>query len=249
MLGKKYLLILLIPSICWAIDSGPNSSYLADTKWGTEQFNILGAKLASVKQNYEDRVRNYNLYQTYGLNDYNSQYNYYSSMTGFHSDTFHDIYHAVYTTQVSQYVQNVKTSNKNGDISKPIQVTGGVISVLTGNANTLKLGDDSKIVTKTDIPNQYSEVKLEDKAVNIFVNYNQKNPISTTGAERAQAGLNKSLPLKFTESVTYGISSTTTRNTIVYDFGHHIGLYYDYIIGNSDIPSENIMRSGYSLKF
>lgn len=252
---KIIFLTSLIPTITNALDLSPNSSYLCDTKYQSVQFDPLGNKSSVIIQNYNDRMRNYNLYQTYGLNDLNSQYNYYNSMEGFHTDTFHDIYHAAYSNAFNPYIQNVETANKNDEVSKPIQVTGGAVEVLTGNANTLKLSQDTKIVTKTDIPNQYAETQIQSKSYNFFINYNLKNPsdritASTLGVERAQCGVTKNLPYDFTESITYGTSTSVMRNTIGYKVINNVGIFYDYTLGNNDgVQSNNTIRGGYGIKF
>lgn len=229
----------------------PNNTYLSNTQYGLDKFNILGNKTSSIQQNYEDRMRNYNLMQSYGLNDLNDQYTYYNSMSGFHSDTFRDIYHTAYFTALNPYTQNVKDSNKNGDISKPIQVTGGAVGVLTGNANTLNISDNTKLITKTDVQNQYAEARVDSKTYNFFINYNLKNPsdrttADTLGLERVQTGITKTLPYSFTESVTHGIITNITRNTIGYELITRVGIFYDYSFG---LIPESTIRSGYGIKF
>jgi hypothetical protein len=229
-----------------------NESYLKDTQYQAPQYDPLGNKSCTIIQNYNDRMRIYNLYQIYGLNDLNSQYNYYNSMEGFHSNTFREIYHAAYFNTLNPYIHNVQDANQKGEISDAVQVTGGTVEVLTGNANTLKLSENTKLTTKTDIPNQYGEMKLESKDYNFFINYNLKNPsdritAGELGVERLQTGFMKKLPYSFTESITYGASTGIFRNTVGYELITHVGVFYDYTVGNNN--NENVIRSGYGLKF
>jgi hypothetical protein len=251
----KYFPLLLLSLTCYAYDVTPNSTYLSNTKYGTDQFNPLGNKVDNIRQNFDDRMRNYTLNETYGLNGYYEELNYYNSMTGFQSSTFHEIYHTIYTNQFNPYVQNLKSSNRNGDISQPIQDIGGVVAVGTGNANTLVLDKDTKVITKTDVPNEYAEARVENKNYSLFVNYNLKNPAdqstaSALGTEREVLGFTKTLPFTFTDSVTYGASSNVVRNTVGYQVIKNVGVFYDYNLGNSSgVVSQSTIRSGYGIKF
>lgn len=245
----------LLITTAFAIDTSPNSSYFADQKWGLDQTNILGNKTPEIIQRYQDRMRSYELDQAYGLNGLADQYNYYSMLSGFHTDTFRDLYRASYSATLTPYLNNARTAQTNGQINQGVTTTGGAVAVLMGQANTVKLSDTSKIDVKTDVANGYSELKYTNKSSNAFINYNTHNTndpsaASLLGSERCQGGLYNQLYSGFNSSATYGGTSHSFKTSLDHSFLFKTDIGFDEVFGNNyGIATESRGRIGYGITF
>lgn len=116
--------------------STPNCSYMSNYSvtpntsiWGTDK------QVAALKQSYEDRIRNYNELD----NTFINQQSYYQNFSG-RSQSFQDLYSAFRKTQSAPYIQNVRSANRNGDISQPVQYISVVGAGLTGDPIKTNIG-------------------------------------------------------------------------------------------------------------
>jgi hypothetical protein len=222
----KLISLLLIPTLCFALDVSPNASYLSDLAYKANTVSIFSDP--GLEQRYENRVRTYRVNQNYGLNTQADELNYENSMSGFHSETYHDLYRTAYHNELGPYVSNLKESNRNGSISQPVQYAGAVIGFFTGN--TVKTNNMSG---KIDLLNRYSEVKYSLFGTNGYINYNGT----------AQAGLSKSI---MGLNYSFAVQPGTKVNTVSVPLFSGSSLAYDQVYSR---PNDSVVRVGYGVNF
>lgn len=231
--------------------------------WESKLFDRRFA--ANMRQEYEDRTRDYEMRQQYGLLDMTGVMAFNSTMT----DMRHDLVNQMRQMQVQGYQQNMKTAAQNGEVSRPVMLTGSVTSFYMGNPVDVTFAPTARLWARADIPNQVGEVRFSNPYANTDVAVNaspnaQAGPNSipsidpTTGQpfERYKVSLSRLLPLwDLSSGVTYGGSSSTVRASVSKPIvGNLTGVVENVspvtaVAAAAGAPNERTVRVVYGLNF
>lgn len=230
--------------------STPNCSYLSNTSvvqnpsiWGSDK------DVAVLKINYEDRIRNYNSLD----NTFENQQSYYQNFSG-HSQSFQDLYSAFRKTQSAFYIQNVRSANRNGDISQPVQYVSVVGSGITGNPIKTNIGslnlEQQLNVTNSTASFQASEgpnkVRLEVNATSSRDAYTAY----VNNTEFAKLRVDSPLFLGTSGGFTYGETSGFTQASLSHPIINHIvGVVDKSWCETAGVLTEVSGKLGYQFQF
>lgn len=179
----------------------PNCSILSETSVTTTpgapktlQF-VDSKKALEMQQRYQDLNRTYELKQAYGLNT--------AADEQAHSDDVHNFAHYVYgevrsyetKTQGARIQANLEADPTLSKAEKPAAFVGAGVSAYMGNPVKVKVSDDTKIQTITNVPHQNGQVALLSPYVTASVNVDLNGTDPSTGVtpERYRLNMSRSL--------------------------------------------------------
>lgn len=238
------LLIILHPNCSYL----PNTSVIPNSSiWGNEK------QVETLKQNYYDRIRPLELQDSYFGNTYTNQLNYYQNFSG-HSQSYQDLYSAIRKAQTQEYIDNVRQSEKNGDVSQPVSYTAAGVGAIAGNPVKTSVNDIELSQTVNAI-NGTSQTTLKHNKTTLDLIINSRSSTdpataSINNTEIIQTKLQSPLPYNFFTTTTYG--STTQEMQV--SLNHAI---YKNITGtvsktwcvNPAISAEMLGSIGYGVNF
>lgn len=222
----------------------PNCSYLSNTSvtpnssiWGNEK------QVATLKQSYLDRTRNYNETDT----TYDNQLRYYQSFSG-KSQSFQDLYASIKQTNTKYYIDNIRHSEKTGGISTPLEYTSVAASTAMGTPVKTDFVDFNFNSLNTTAG---AEVRL--KPVKLFVDVNAKSDRSpqvafVNNTELYRTRMEVASVLGFSENFSYGGTSGIERASVVHPIAPHTIIDVDKT-WSSLAPAELSMKVGYGISF
>lgn len=237
--------------------STPNCSYLSNTVYRSDLNdhynvqNLVGGEKQSaiLRQNYEDRIRNYNQLD----NSFENQQSYYQNFSG-RSQSFQDLYSAFRKTQSAPYIQNVRSANRNGDISQPVQYVSIVGSGLTGNPIKTNIGT-LNLEQQLNVTNSTASFEVNEGPTKARVELNatsSRDPYSAwvNNTEFAKVRVDSPLFLGTSGGFTYGGTSGFAQASLSHPIINHVvGVVDKSWDGNSLIVSQVSGKLGYQLNF
>lgn len=183
--------------------SNQNPSYVTGG-FGT---NLLPQqKVNELKQNLDDRNRNYDMRTAYGIATQGDEMDHQQSM----KDMGHMVVNAARTAQVQPYGQNVGQAQKQGDIAQPLVYAGGAVGVATGQAVKMKLGKDTQASFSANAMNRQSQIDLSAPSVSASAKVDE----SVGAAEHYSVSVNKPLILGVNSGATFGGTSNTVSASL-----------------------------------
>jgi len=239
----------------------PNTSYLVNTQATTNNFQndvFGGAKnVAGIQQRYDDRTRDYGLRSQYGLNDAYENQAYTSSMTGFGSDTSHDLLGTARTAQQKGIAQTVRDANDRGDISDSVKAGSAATAVASGNPLNFNLTQETKLSTRTDLVHQNGELKVTSPVMNFSAQMDARNtsdPVAAAQSNTERYSMSVSKPiaaLDLSSALTYGGTTNCMRASVSRPIYDHVVGEFDSVKGNDSlgVPSEQSLRLMYGISF
>jgi hypothetical protein len=239
----------------------PNTSFLANMQVAPNDFQtkLFGGEknIAGLQQRFDDRNRDYSMRSQYGMLDPIQQANYIGQNTGFSgNDSYHDVFNTARKTQQSEYAANMRAAGQRGDISQGVIATGAATGFVSGNPVDVKISDDTKVSTRTDLIHANGEVKLSSPAVNCQVVMDARaatDPASAiaTNTERYKVVMTRALPLQLSSAVTYGATSQTFRGSVSRQIIDHVTGAFESTHGSdaSGVPSEQTVHLMYCINF
>lgn len=227
----------------------PNVSYLSNTNYLAPAPQFFGNEKqeAALRQHYEDRIRGFNNLDT----SFENQQSYYQSFSG-HSQSFQDLYSTFRKAQLQPYVDSARHSEKNGDISAPVEYTSVVASSVTGNPVRTNLGD-THFSESLNVTNGSAESQLTNNNLKVGVDLNAQS-----ARDAASAYVNNTEVYKATVQYSYGISGqlryggTTglTQASISHPLFEHASVVLDKSwCVNSFVLAEASVKLGYQVSF
>jgi hypothetical protein len=179
-----------------------------------------------LRQNLEDRNRNYDMRSTYGIATQQDEADHAASM----KDMAKVVVNSARNSQAQQYGRNVGQAQQEGQVSQPLVVVGGAASLGMGTPIDLQLSDSTKATWHGDAMQRHGQLDLVSPDVGAKVEMNGKSD----AVERYQVSVSKPLPLGFGSGFGYG----GTSNVMNASLGHPI---YDKISGTvgASIPTGN----------
>jgi hypothetical protein len=239
----------------------PNTSFFANTQVSSNDFDVRlfgnEKNIAGLQQRFDDRNRDYSIRSQYGMMDSMQQANYIGQNTGFSgNDTYHDLFNTARKTQQQDYAASIRQAGQRGDISQGVIATGAASGIVSGNPVDMKISDDTKVSTRTDLIHANGEVKLSSSAVNCQVVMDARAPTdaptaAATNSERYKVVLTRALPLQLSSAVTYGATSQTFRGSVSRQIIDHVNAAFESTHGSdaSGVPSEQIVHVMYGFNF
>ena len=210
----------------------PNISYLSNTT--TNYFHdtnlrdqLFDPKLTmDMKQQYEDMNRNYDIRKTAALVGRDEEAAHDAQMTDFTRSTLKNF--------GNHHIQeNISKAEKAGEkivdndstlkqLKKPVAVAAVVAGVYTGKTMKVKVAQDTKLSTRTDIQGQNGTVGLEAPwLVNGAVDFNarpgqnDKVPDESMHNDRYRLALSRGLPIwGLSSGLSYATTTTTTTASL-----------------------------------
>lgn len=156
----------------------PNCSYLSNTQVVTKSsFWGSPKQVAVLQQNYYDKIRNLDVLDS----SYDNQFRYYQMFSG-HSQSYQDLYTAVRQVQLKPYTDNVRASERNGEISTAITATGMVVSSVSGNPIKTQVSD-VHLSQNLNVVNGTSDTTVEKGAFKLNLNVNARSARDASAAE------------------------------------------------------------------
>jgi hypothetical protein len=243
------------------LEVAPNTSFFANTQVSTSDFQtqLFGSEknIAGLQQRFDDRNRDYAIHSQYGTMDSVQQMNYIGQNTGFSgNDTYHDVFNTARKTQQQEYAANVRQAGQRGDISQGVIATGAASGIVSGNPVDMKISDDTKVSTRTDLIHGNGEVKLSSPAVNCQVLMDARAATDAptavaTNSERYKVVFTRALPLQLSSAVTYGATSQTFRGSVSRQIIDHVNAAFESTHGSdaSGVPSEQTVHLMYGISF
>jgi hypothetical protein len=242
-------------------DISPNTSYLVNTQANANNFQndvFGGAKnVAGIQQRYDDRTRDYGLRSQYGLNDAYENQAYTTSMTGFGSDTSHDLMGTARSAQQKGIAQSVRASENAGNFSDSVKAGSAVTAIASGNPVNFNLNPDTKVSTRTDLVHQNGEVKVSSSVVNFSAQMDARNtsdPVAAAQSNTERYSVSMSRPLSIfdlSSSVSYGGTTNCMRAAVSRPIYDHVVGEFDSVKGNDNlgVPSEQSLKLMYGISF
>lgn len=228
----------------------PNCSYLSNTSvvqnpsiWGSDK------DVAVLKINYEDRIRNYNELD----NTFENQQSYYQNFSG-HSQSFQDLYSAFRKTQSAPYIQNVRSANRNGDISQPIQYVSVVGSGITGNPIKTNIGS-LNLEQQLNVTNSTASFGASEGPTKARVELNatsSRDPYSAwvNNTELAKFKFESPLFLGTSGGFSYGETSGYRQASLSHPIINHVvGVVDKSWCETLGVVSETSGKLGYQIQF
>lgn len=227
-----------------------NCTYLSNTSvtpnrsiWGNDK------QIATLKQNYYERIRNYNELD----NSFQNQQSYYQTFSG-HSQSYQDLYITFKKTQTQDYINNVRKAQKNGEVDPTISYGGAVVSSLSGNpTKTSFFGLD--LSQNVNIINGTSETVLNKNKTTLNFTINSKSPRDADTAwvnntEFYKGQLSCPVGLGFDGTETYGGTTNTSRASLTHTIYKNLaGSVSKTWSMTTLVPVEIIGSLGYGVNF
>jgi hypothetical protein len=183
--------------------SNHNPSYVSPV-FGT---NLIGqGKVDSLRDDYENRNRDYQMRTTYGIATQNDEIDHENSM----KDIGHQVINAARNGQTQQYGQNVSHAEQQGDIAKPLVYAGGAVGFGTGTPVKMKLGKDTQATWSSNVINRQSTLDVRNPNVSATVKMDQ----SSSASEFYQVSVSKPLALGVSSGLNYGGTSNTVSGSL-----------------------------------
>lgn len=169
--------------------------------------NIISPKKANeLKADYDNRTRDYDMRQAYGMNTQVDEMNHEQQM----KDFSHTVLNAARNSQAQVYGGNIAQSEKNGDVSQPLVYVGGAASFGMGTPLDLKLDDETKATWRGDAMQRHGQIDVKNPNLSASVMMDA----SASPIERYTVSVNKPLVLSFNSSVQYGGTSNTVNGSL-----------------------------------
>lgn len=241
--GRAWSGLTLLISLMLILSS-PNCSYLSNTSvtpntslWGNEK------QVATLKQSYLDRTRNYNETDT----NYDNQLRYYQSFSG-KSQSFQDLYASVKQTNAKPYIDNVRHAEKTGGISTPLEYASVAASTATGTPVRTDFVDFN-----FNSLNTTAGAEARFKPIKVMVDVNAKSDRSpqvayVNNTELYRARMEVASVLGFSENVSYGGTTGIQRASVTHPIAPHTIIDVDKT-WSSLAPAELSMKVGYGINF
>lgn len=249
----------------------PNASFLSSTTVSDTGARFLDRTILdpgfanSLRQEYEDKTRDFEMKQKYGLLDTNGVAAYNNALT----DVRKDLVKGVRQTQARDYGQNANTAARNGEVSTPMIVTGSLASFYFGNALDVTVVPEMRLWARTDVRNQTSEFKIfspiGESSVQMDGSDYAKMGLGADGLpipdpsgvrhERYKVAVSRSLPLwDLSSAVSYGGTSSTVHASIAKPIVNNVTAAVETIqpmaaAAAAGAPSEQIFRVLYGITF
>jgi hypothetical protein len=183
--------------------SNQNPSY-ATPVFGT---NLIGkGKVDALRDDYENRNRDYNMRTTYGIATQSDEMDHEQSM----KDIGHQVINAARNGQTQQYGQNVSHAEQHGDISQPLVYAGGAVGIGTGTPIKMKLGKDTQATWSSNVMNRQSTFDVHNPNVSATVKMDE----SSSATELYQVSVSKPLALGVNSGASYGGTSNTVSGSL-----------------------------------
>jgi hypothetical protein len=238
----------------------PNTSYLVNTQANANNFQndvFGGAKnVAGIQQRYDDRTRDYGLRSQYGLNDAYESQAYTASMTGFGSDTSHDLLGTARSAQQKGIAQSVRASENAGNFSDGVKAGSAFTAIASGNPVNFNVNQDTKLSTRTDLVHQNGEVKMTSPVMNFSAQMDARNTADPVAAaqsntERYSVSMSRPLVMDLSSSLSYGGTTNCMRAAVSRPIYDHVVGEFDSVKGNDNlgVPSEQSLKLMYGISF
>lgn len=197
----------------WAAEKAlpANSSLLYSTRdpsfLGPDfSTRIFGQRANQLKQDYEDRNRDYDMRASYGLNNQIDEQNHNQSM----KEIGRNVIFAARSSQGQVFARNFREAERDGDVSKPVQIVGGAAALGMGTPVDLKLGQDAKATWHGDALRKHGQLDLRASDLYASLEMDGKSDAS----EHYKFTVNKPLALNLSSQVVYGGTSNTVNASL-----------------------------------
>jgi len=242
-----------------------NETFLSDYKFmARTNLEVLSKKdIDIMNQQYRDLTRNYELRKNYQINNYGDEVNYNSQVGSFAQDLYHKIYSQQWQAQSKYYGDKIRNSDffQSAIKQTPVQVTGGIVAISTGNEIELNLSPTTKLKTRTNVMTQTGSFKLETPVMNISTDIimtapSSRDPSNPSSADRFFFRFSRHFGFlgDLDTSATYGSTSSILTVSLNKPIIPHISMSLDSTNSlNSDLasiqPSSTSFRVNYGLSF
>jgi hypothetical protein len=170
-------------------------------------FGVLSKQQVNqLRQDYEDRNRDYDMRSAYGINGQNDEMDHEQSM----KDMGHEVINSARNTTTQQYGQNIDNAQKSGDIAQPLVYAGGAVGVVNGTPIKMHLGQNTQATWSTNAINRQSQLDVKSSDMVASARMDQ----SSGAIEHYSLSVNKPLFLGVGSGVTYGGTSNTVSATL-----------------------------------
>lgn len=193
-------------------DLPANSSFLfsnSDPAFVGHRFGtqvISPRKAAELRQDLENRNRDYEMRSAYGIATQNDERDHNDQM----KQVGKNLIFEARNSQTQTFGKNFRRAEDNGEISKPIVIVGGAASVVMGAPVDVKLGEEAKATWHGDLMQKHGQIDVVSKDVSATVEMSGKSDVP----EHYIVSVSKPLPLNVGSSVVYGGTSNTVTASL-----------------------------------